>query len=88
VTLVADTVSTVTLPAPAPSTVEIVNVDGSAEVYVSVDGTNPTVDGDGFWVLPAAIGFLQLDPRASSSGTATVKLISSGTPKVSVGVIA
>lgn len=85
VTLVANTVSTITL-AVIANKVEIVNVDGASAVYVTVDGTTPTVGGDGAWVLPAAIGSLELMPRTSSR--TVVKLISAGTPKVSVGVLA
>lgn len=88
VTLVASTVSTITIPASAPHRVEILNVDGAAAVYATVDGSTPTVAGDGCWVLPAAINSLELDPQVPASGNATVKLISSGTPKVSVSVIA
>lgn len=88
VTLVASVVTTVSFPgAGAPSRVEVLNVDGAAEIYVSVDGTNPTVGGDGYWVLPAAIGSLEVDPHTPASGSATVKLISAGTPKVSVSVM-
>jgi hypothetical protein len=84
VTLTADTVATVTLSVDA-DLVEILNVDGTAEVYVTVDGSVPTVGGDGAWVLPAAIGSLEL--KTYTAGATVVKLISSGTPKVSVGVI-
>lgn len=84
VTLTAGQVETVTLSVDA-NRVDVCNVDGAAEVYVTVDGTTPTVGGDGSWVLPAAVGSLELQPR--TAGVTVVKLISSGTPKVSVGVI-
>lgn len=84
VTLSAGTVATITLGVIA-NQVEILNVDGAAEVYVTVDGSTPTVGGDGAWCLPAAIGSLELEPRTSSR--TVVKLISSGTPRVSVGVL-
>lgn len=85
VTLVANTVSTITLAVDA-SKVEILNVDGAAAVYATVDGSTPTVGGNGAWCLPAAIGSLELSPR--TAGPTVVKLISAGTPMVSVGVLA
>lgn len=85
VTLVADTVATVTLDQDFYE-VEITNVDGTAEVYFTTDGEDPAIEEDGSHVLPAAIGFVQLRPR--SSGDTVVKLISAGTPRVSVrGVV-
>lgn len=84
VTLTANTVKTVTLAVDA-NKVNICNVDGAAEVYVTVDGTTPTVGGDGAWVLPAAIGDLELE--VVGPGNTVVKLISAGTPRVSVGVV-
>lgn len=59
VTLTAGVVATITLDAYA-STVEIVNVDGAAEVYATVDRSTPVVGANGCWVLPAAIGSLEL----------------------------
>jgi hypothetical protein len=80
VTLVANTVTTVTLDQNF-SSVEVLNVDGAAAIYFTVDGTTPTVEGNGTNVLPAAIGGLTL---YAGNGTDTVKLISAGTPKASV----
>ena len=80
-TLVANTVATVTLDADYFE-VEVVNVSGTAEVYFTTDGSAPAIGGDGSNVLPAAIGYVQLQPR--TSGNTVVKLISSGTPRVSV----
>jgi hypothetical protein len=63
--------------------VEVVNLDGAAEIYILVDGTtNPTVGGDNCNVIPAAMGsiILPTDPDASS----VVRLISSGTPRYHV----
>lgn len=62
--------------------VEVLNVDGAAAVYFTVDGSEPTVEGAGVNVLPAAIGALSMG--VSTEGGTVVKLISSGTPKVSV----
>ena len=86
VTLVANTATTVTL-GRAAHKITVVNVDGAAAVYFNVNETgDPTVAGNGCWVLPAAIGALDL-PVTGTTAT-VVKLISSGTPKVSVGVVA
>jgi hypothetical protein len=66
--------------------IEVVNVDGTAAVYFRVGQTNPGVAAEGSHVLPAAIGSVELD--VTTSGPTEVRLISSGTPKVSVrGVI-
>lgn len=84
-TLTASTVATITLDSYA-DTVEILNVDGAAEIYATVDRSTPTVGGDGAWVLPAAVGSLEVK-AAPGDLIGVVKLISSGTPKVSVAVI-
>ncbi len=81
-TLVADTVTTITFDANF-GRVEVLNVDGAAAVYFRVDGTAPTVAGAGSHVLPAAIGSLEIADQTSGQNT-VVKLISAGTPKVSV----
>lgn len=66
--------------------IEVVNVDGAAAVYFRVGQTDPAVAATGSHVLPAAIGSVELD--VTTSGPTEVRLISSGTPKVSVrGVI-
>lgn len=66
--------------------IEIVNVTGSAAVYFRVGQTDPGVEVTGSNVLPAAIGSVEMD--VTTSGGTEVRLISVGTPKVSVrGVI-
>lgn len=80
-TLVASTVKTITLDAQY-GRIEVVNVDGAAIVYFTVDGSTPTVAGDGTLVLPAAIGGWEGAP--DSDNPTVVKLISTGTPKVAV----
>lgn len=84
-TLVADTVTTISTLDDGYQRVEVTNVDGAAAVYFTIDGTTPTVAGSGTQVLPASISSLSV--KDISPGAApTVKLISSGTPKVSVRV--
>jgi hypothetical protein len=63
--------------------VEVLNVDGSAAVYFTTDGAVPVVRGDGCHVLPAAITALEVDD-ATPGPTTVVKLISDGTPHVSI----
>lgn len=81
-TLTANTVQTVTFTENF-GRIEVLNVDGAAAVYVSNDGTDPTVAGTGYNVLPAVIGSVEL-PDATAGIVTVVKLISAGTPKVSV----
>lgn len=83
VTLVADTVSTQTLDGDY-NRVEVLSVDGASAVYFTIGGATPTVGGASCFVLPAAIGALEVDLTTDASSAAVIKLISSGTPKVSV----
>jgi hypothetical protein len=82
-TLVANTVKTITLDDDYQS-LEVVNVDGVAAVYLTVNGGTPTVAGDGTIVLPAAITGFEMHGEVAGSGATVVRLISAGTPKVSV----
>ncbi len=81
VTLVADTVTPVQLHINA-GRIEVLNRTGTAEVYFTTDNSAPTVGGDNCHVLPAAISALEVPDEIN--GLAVVKLISSGTPDVSV----
>ena len=81
-TLVAATVATVEFTQNF-GRIEVLNRDGAAEVYFTVDGSTPTVGGDNCQVLPAAIGYLTVDD-GTRGVPSVVKLISAGTPKVSV----
>lgn len=81
ITLTANTVETVTFEY-WPHVVEVVS-DGAAEVYYTIDGSAPTVGGANCFRLPATPC---VDSRSleHTVGTVTIKLISAGTPKVSV----
>lgn len=79
-TLVANTVTTVDFADNVPA-VEIIS-DGTAAVYYSVDGSTPTVGGANCYMLPA--GFVGIDVRRANVSVDSVKLISTGTPTVSV----
>lgn len=88
-TLGANTVDTVTLP-DAVEEVSIIS-DGSAAIYVTVDGTTPTVEGADTWEIPAAGALVELtlpigvDAHRFDAGVdPIVKLISAGTPVYSV----
>lgn len=87
-TLVANTPTTFTFDVNFAQ-VEIVNVDGAAAIYGTDDGvTVPVIAAEGTFVLPAAITSLVLTPRddgVAHTGHTVITLISSGTPKVSVG---
>lgn len=94
-TLSASTVKTLTVDVADPkpdnvsfatqpkARVEVLNVDGAAAVYFTTNGVDPTVGGDGCHVLPAAIGSVEVVDETAGP-TSVVKLISAGTPKVSV----
>ena len=82
VTLVAATVATVNLVNNA-GRVEVTNRDGAAAVYFTVDGSTPTVEGDDTHVVPAVIDRVEVVDETAGT-TSVVKLISAGTPKVSV----
>jgi hypothetical protein len=91
-TLTANVVSTVTLTAADNfSTFEVLNRNGLGEVYISHDGTanptNPTVGGNDFDVVVAAIG-AALQLRRIGTGTATIDLISPANVDVTVRGIA
>lgn len=86
-TLVADTVTTLTMTGPGADTdsfdlVRVINVDGAAAVYYTVDGTTPVVAATGTHVVPAGVGAHDdVDPGGNAP---VVARISTGTPKVSV----
>lgn len=89
VTLVANTVSTVTFTG-NESGVEILSRNGLAEVYVSVGDTttapaNPTIAGNDFDVLPASIGSIVV--RRASSKPMVIKMISAQATTVSVRAV-
>jgi hypothetical protein len=67
-----------------PRQVEILT-DGAAAMYVTVDGSTPTVAGSHCYPVPAAAGSTVIDVRdANAIDAVVVKLISSGTPVYSV----
>ena len=88
-TLAATTVDTVTLTA-WTRYVLVVNKSASDLIYVTTDGTAPTVGGDNtFCVTPGQSKLLfnegvEPEPALGLAGSTVVKLISSGTPAYAV----
>lgn len=64
------------------ATIEIINLDGAAAVYFTVNEESAVVAGPRTQVLPAAINAVRYEPVESSA--TRVSLISAGTPKISV----
>lgn len=78
--LTANTVATVEAPA-GWGAVEVLNHDSANRVYVTDDGTNPTVGGPDTYVVPSG-GSLLLSPQANRA--LTVKLIGAAASPYSV----
>lgn len=97
-TLVANTVTALTLdlPDPAPeilststarkARVGVLSVSGGTEIYFTTNGIDPTIGGAACHVLPAVICALEVDDETAGP-TSTIKLISAGTPKVSIRAV-
>lgn len=85
VTLVADTVATVTLDVSTYDTIEVFMVTASAStnpVYFTLDGSAPAVATNGSHPLGGAAG--SAVERQNLGASTTVKLKSAGTPTVCV----
>lgn len=72
---------TVTLTVDWPQ-VEVLNRNGAAEIYFTVDGAVPTVGGDNTYVVPSAVASQVVGSPAS--GRTVVRLISSGAASYTV----
>jgi hypothetical protein len=83
VTLVAATVATVALDDPSRDKVWVTNRHASVEAFATVNGDAPTVGGDDCFIIPAARTTILRVP----AGAPSVKLISSGTPGISVTTV-
>lgn len=89
-TLTAATVATVTLTYPAVCRIralEVLNADGAADIYATIDGSEPATAGSGTNThrLPAVIGSITWNVPINSV-TSVVKLLSASTPQYSVVV--
>lgn len=91
-TLTASTVATVTIGGDNRE-IEVVNLDGAAEVFYRFGDDesieDPTVDDldHDVWALPAVAGAVRNHNRPAEEANTVVKLISSGTPKISVKAV-
>lgn len=86
VTLTASTPQTFTL-TDNSSGFEILNRNGAGEIYISYDGTNapanPTVGGNDFDVVPAAVGAAVQISRTGGQQPIVAKVISAAATAVS-----
>lgn len=92
--LTAAAVATFTLTSTPYTTLELVNRSGAAEVFVTFDQSVPAVGAANTLVLPAQAGLARrftlaevnalAGKYANQNGNLIVKVISSGTPTVSV----
>lgn len=74
-TLVANTVTSVTVTDVNPGGVEIVNRSQTGQIWVTLDGTEPTVAGDDCFIVLGARYFE--NPTVPAREQVVVKLISS-----------
>lgn len=90
VTLTANTVQAFTL-TDNSSAFEVLNRNGLGEIFVSYDGTaapaNPTVAGNDFDVIPAAVG-AGIRVRRTGTASISIKVISAVATTVSFRSIA
>lgn len=86
VTLVANTATDVTVDSGGTGsvrTVTVKNLTSGTVVYVAIDGSTATVKGDGCIAVMGG-GYEAVSATKTTSTTATVNIISNGTPDVSV----
>lgn len=82
ISLVGSAVDTVTC-VDVWDVVKIVNISGASPIYATTDGTAPTVAGANTYLVPGIAG-ASISVARGTTGSTTVKLISSGTPSYSV----
>lgn len=80
-TLVANVVDAVSFERD-PDQVEVLT-DGAAVLYVTTNGTTPTIGGQDCWIIPA-VACARVIPH---NGNQAVRLLSAGTPKYSVTAV-
>jgi hypothetical protein len=80
--LTPDTIETVTFTDDVDA-VEVLNIDGTAAIYFTVNGRDPVVGGNHCWALPAgAASSLVVD--VPTAGRSVVKLVSASRVRFSV----
>ena len=84
-TLTANTADTVTFASEPPS-IRVFTPDGTAPIYITVDGSTPTVGGEGTDELPGVAGawIVIPVPNSRAKGAVAVKLISAAKTGYSV----
>jgi hypothetical protein len=85
-TLVANAVTAVA-PGKKARQARILNIDGTARIYVRGDGVDPEDPWDDCDLIPAAIGYITVKLRADPDGNPEVRMVSPGTPEFSVTFI-
>lgn len=69
--------------------VRVINIDGADAIYITLDGTDPTVGDPATYELPGFAGAvleLPVPQQSTSHVDLVVKLKSAGTPKYSCSV--
>ncbi len=82
VTLVGGVVSTVTLETNA-GRIEVLNRDGTAEVWFTTDKTIPVAEADDIHILPQAVTAVEVSDETSGENS-TIKLLCAIAQRVSV----
>lgn len=80
-TLTSNVVTSVEITDAWPAGIEVINRSGTGEIWVRLDGVNPTVAGDDCYVV---LGARRFEPQTVGRESVTVKLISSGALKYTV----
>jgi hypothetical protein len=83
IALTPNTVETVTLLWGGVAPIEVIS-DGAASIYYTLNGDDPTVAGDNCYVIPAGVQAVDTRAHTWSTHPTVVKLISTGSPTISV----
>jgi hypothetical protein len=83
-TLVPNGIDQVTITdAELPTSLEFMT-DGSARIYVTTDGSDPTIAGKHCYVLPAVRCVRMIPIPNAAKGNVVVKLLSEGAPEYDI----
>src|SRR5215469_4517369 len=87
-TLTANAVDMITMLWPM-SRVAVVNRDGADEIFYTIDGSTPVIEGYNCYHIPAVVGAkdvrsITIGRFVPPDGCCVVKLISSGTPRYGI----
>lgn len=83
--LEANEVTTVTISTKALR-VEVLNREGTSEIFFRIDGSDPEIDGEDCFIVPAAVSSVsvQTTPLNREAGAVEVRMISEDSQKFSV----